>query len=104
MGNGKRSGHYPGREAGVTVRRFYFDDGASRKRSQIEVKGKSQRVRYGRLTGTLRESKKSFKSPKEAAKERYKLTAKRKREGYIEVNPARLNILRTKGRRKATEK
>jgi predicted DNA-binding WGR domain protein len=85
------------------VRRFYFDDGSSRKRWHVEVKGKSQLVAYGRLTGTLRESTKSFKSPAEAATETEKLIAKKKREGYIEVNPARLRILRKKGQKKATD-
>ena len=86
------------------MRRFFFDNGTSRKRWQVQVKGKTQHVAYGRLTGALRESKKTFKSPKEAADQTEKLIAKKRREGYIEVNPARLNILRVKGRRKATEK
>lgn len=85
------------------LRRFYFDDGSSRKRWHVEVKGKSQHVAYGRLTGALRESKKSFKSPAEAEKETEKLIAKKKREGYIEVNPTRLRILRKKGQKKATD-
>ena len=86
------------------MRRFYFDNGSSRKRWQVGVKGKSQIVAYGRLTGSLRESRKTFMSAAEAKETTEKLIARKKREGYIEVNPARLNILRAKGRRKATEK
>ncbi|MDB5341497.1 MAG: / family protein [Planctomycetaceae bacterium] len=85
------------------TRRFYFDDGKSRKRWHVQVTGKSQIVHYGRLGGSLRESKKSFKSPAEATEQTDKLIAKKRREGYIEINPARLEIVRHKGMRKATE-
>lgn len=85
-------------------RRFYFDDGNSRKRWHIEVRGKSQFVRFGRLGGSLRESKKTYGSPAERARETDKLIAKKRREGYIEIDPARLEFTRPPGRRKATEK
>ncbi len=87
-----------------TFRRFYFDDGKSRKRWHVRTRGKTQIVEYGRLGGSLRESKKLFKSPSEAAEQAEKLTAKKKREGYTEINPSRLEIVRRKGARKATEK
>jgi len=85
------------------LKRFYFDDGSSRKRWQVRVKGKSQIVEYGRLGASLRESKKSFKTPAEAAEKTEKLIAKKKREGYTEINSSRLEIVRPKGKRKATE-
>jgi len=85
------------------LKRFYFDDGSSRKRWQVEVKGRSQIVQYGRLGASLRELKKSFKTPAEAAEDTEKLIAKKKRGGYIEVDPSRLEIVRKKGQTKATD-
>lgn len=84
-------------------RRFYFDDGASRKRWQVQISGKSQVVQYGRLGAALRESKKSFKSPAEATTQTEQLIAKKVREGYMEINPSCLEITRIKGKRSATE-
>ena len=57
-----------------------------------------------RLAAPLRVSKKSFKSPAEAQGQTEKLIATKKREGYIEINPSRLEITRIKGSRKATDK
>ncbi len=85
------------------LHRFYFDDGKSRKRWHVRTEGKTQIVQYGHLGGSLRESKKSFKSPAEAAEQMEKLISRKKREGYIEINPSRLEIIRIKGTRKATE-
>lgn len=85
-------------------KRFYFDDGKSRKRWHVQVKGKSQIVEYGRLGGSLRESKKSFKSPAEAKSQTEKLIAKKKREGYSEIDSPRLEIARLMGIKKATDK
>ena len=84
-------------------RRLYFDDGTSRKRWQITVTGKTQTTRYGKLWGSLRESEKSFESPAEAKRNSEKLIAKKIRQGYREVDPARLEIVRDKGRRRATD-
>lgn len=84
-------------------KRFYFDDGASRKRWQVRLSGKSQVVEYGRLGGALREAKKTFKTPQEAAASTDKIIAAKKREGYIEINPASLEITRYKGKKVATE-
>ncbi len=84
-------------------RRFFFDDGSSRKRWHVRWQGKSQVVQYGRLGGSLRESKKSFKTRSEAAEKTDKLIAAKKRSGYVEINPARLEIVRLKGKRTATE-
>lgn len=86
------------------VRRFYFDDGRSRKRWHVQVQGKMQIVQYGRLGGSLRESTKSFKSPAEAKERTEKLIATKSREGYHEIDLSRLEIVEAKGRRKATEK
>ncbi len=88
----------------VLTRRFYFDDGKSRKRWQITQTGKSVATRYGRLTGALRESKKVTKSPGEAQKLFNQLIAEKLREGYVEVAPERLEIIRNKGIRAANEK
>ncbi len=85
------------------LHRFYFDDGTSRKRWHVQTRGKSQLVQYGRLGGSLRESKKSFKSPAEAAAQTQKLIAKKEREGYVEINSSRLEIARIKGKRNASE-
>ena len=86
------------------LRRFYFDDGSSRKRWHVQSKGKLQIVEYGRIGGSLRESKKSFKSPREAAASTETLIASKKRGGYIEINPSLLEIARPKGKKAATEK
>ncbi|WP_425396901.1 SMI1/KNR4 family protein [Aeoliella sp.] len=85
-------------------RRFFFDDGDSRKRWQVQVKGTSQVVKYGRLTGSLRETKKKFKSAAEAKENSAKLIAAKIRGGYTEIDPLRLEIERSKGVRGATEK
>lgn len=85
-------------------RRLFFDDGSSRKRWQVLVKGKSQIVQYGRLGGTQRESKKTFKTPGEAAESTDKLIASKKCGGYKEINCSRLEIGRHKGTKAATEK
>ena len=53
--------------------------------------------------GSLRESEKSFESPAEAKRNSEKLIAKKIRQGYREVDPARLEIVRDKGRRRATD-
>jgi predicted DNA-binding WGR domain protein len=87
-----------------TPRRFFFDDGSSRKRWHVTVTGKSQLVQYGKLGGSLREAKKAFKSPAEAIAMTDKLIATKVREGYVEVNPSRLEIVPFKGNKKATEK
>ncbi len=59
---------------------------------------------FGRLTGALRESKKVTKSPAEAQKLFGQLIAEKLREGYVEVAPERLEIIRNKGVRAANEK
>lgn len=84
------------------AKRFYFDDGASRKRWKIQLSGKTQIVEFGRLGGALRESKKSFKTPKEAVAATEKQIVAKKREGYIEINPALLTLTRYKGKKAAT--
>lgn len=85
------------------LRRFYFDDGKSRKRWHVEQQGKRQIVHFGRLGGSLQESQKSFPSPAEAKEQTEKLIAKKRREGYIEIDPTRLEIVRAKGAKQATE-
>jgi len=85
------------------LRRFFFDDGCSRKRWQVRLRGKSQIVQYGRLGGSLRESCKAFKTPTEASARTDKLIATKKRDGYIEINPSRLEIVPRKGKKGATE-
>src|SRR5688572_22035935 len=77
------------REIMSDFRRFFFDDGSSRKRWHIKLKGKSQVVQYGRLGGSHRESRKSFATPSEAAKQTEKLIAAKIRDGYIEIDPSR---------------
>ena len=88
----------------MTTGRFYFDDGKSRKRWQIIQTGKSVATQFGRLTGTLRESKKIAKSPADAQKLFDQLVTEKLREGYVEVDPKRLEVIRPKGVRAATEK
>jgi ankyrin repeat protein/predicted DNA-binding WGR domain protein len=85
------------------VRRFFFDDGTSRKRWHVHVQGKSQVVWFGRLGGSLKESRKSFKTSAEAAEKSERLVAAKKREGYVEIDPARLEIVRIKGKNTATQ-
>ncbi len=86
----------------ATTRRLFFDDGRSRKGWQVEQKGRTQTVRFGRLGGSLRESQKQFASPKAAAADTEKLIAKKLREGYIEIDPGRLEIARPAGKKAAT--
>jgi predicted DNA-binding WGR domain protein len=76
------------------VRRFFLDDGSARKQWHLQVKGKSQIVRFGRLGGSLREARKSFQTPAEVVAESEKLIAAKKREGYVEIDPTRLEIVR----------
>ncbi|MBM4076399.1 MAG: WGR domain-containing protein [Planctomycetes bacterium] len=68
-----------------TTRRFYFDDGVSRKRWQITSNGSTQTVKYGRLTGRLEGSSKKFKSSSDAESNSQKIIAEKRRKGYIEV-------------------
>lgn len=84
------------------LRRFYFDDGTSRKRWHVTLNAKSQVVEYGRLGAALRESKKTFKTPQEAIDGTDKLIAAKKREGYVEIKPESLEITRYKGKKSAT--
>ncbi|MEZ6136112.1 MAG: ankyrin repeat domain-containing protein [Pirellulaceae bacterium] len=88
----------------VLTRRFYFDDGKSRKRWQITQTGKSVTTQFGRLTGKLRASKRISRSPVEAQKLLDQLVAEKLREGYVEVAPKRLEVIRNKGVRAANEK
>ncbi|MFO0940619.1 MAG: SMI1/KNR4 family protein [Pirellulales bacterium] len=88
----------------ATTRRFFFDDGKSRKRWQITLSGKSVTTQFGRLTGELRESKKVAKSPAEAHKLLEQLVKEKRREGYIEVSSDRLEVIPNKGVRAANEK
>lgn len=88
----------------MTTRRFYFDDGKSRKRWQVTQSGKTVVTQFGRLTGTLRESKKVAKAPAEAQKFLEQLVIEKLREGYVEIDPNRLEVIRPKGVRPATEK
>lgn len=85
------------------TRRFYFDDGSSRKRWHVRLNGKSQVVEFGRLGAALRESKKTFRTPDEARINTDKLIAAKKRAGYIEINPALLEIAKYKKSKVATE-
>lgn len=85
------------------LRRFYFDDGSSRKRWQVGLKGKTRVVLHGRLQGTPKETRKVFVSPVEAKQDTEKLIASKLREGYREVDPSRLEIVRPKGRKAATD-
>jgi predicted DNA-binding WGR domain protein len=83
-------------------KKLYFDDGTSRKRWHVRLSGKTQFVEFGKLGGALRESKKTFKTPKEAAAATDKLIAAKKREGYIEIKPKLLEISKYKGKKPAT--
>jgi len=85
------------------LRRFFFDDGSSRKRWHVQQRGKQQIVHSGRLGRLLKESATSLPSPAEARQSALKLIARKKREGYVEIDPSRLEII-AKGRKRATEK
>ena len=75
------------------LRRFFFDDGSSRKRWHIQQRGKQQIVHSGRLGLALKESASSFPSPAEARESVEKLIARKKRESYVEIASSRLEIL-----------
>lgn len=83
-------------------RQFFFDDGKSRKRWQVCRKGKTQTVRFGRLTGKLRESSKTFASTADAREDVEKLILKKLRDGYMEIDPTRLKFVRPRGLQPAT--
>ena len=85
------------------LRRFFFDDGSSRKRWHIQQRGKQQLVHFGRLGGGLMVPATSFPSSAEARQSALKLIARKTREGYVEIDPSRLEIA-AKGRKRATEK
>jgi len=87
----------------MALRKFFFDDGKSRKRWQILTKSQNQVINYGRLWGSLRESRKTYRSPAEAKAASAKLIAKKVRAGYVEIDPSRLEITKVKRRRSATE-
>jgi len=84
-------------------RRFFFDDGKSRKRWHVQQHGNEVIVHFGRLGGSLRESKTSFQSSTEAQEKIAQFIAAKRRAGYIEINASRLEIIPRKGKRKPTE-
>lgn len=86
----------------ATLRRFYFDDGSSRKRWQVACRGKTQTVGYGRLGSDLRVIEKSFNSPADARESTASLIASKLKAGYIEINPTALAIKRPPRQRVAT--
>ncbi len=84
------------------LQRFFFDDGTSRKRWHVQQTGKQLIISFGRLGGSLRESKTSFSTPAEAREKAARLIAAKKKEGYVEIDASRLEIVPRKGKRKPT--
>ncbi len=74
------------------LRRFFVDDGNSRKFWHIHTKGNSQTTRYGRLGATGSESTKSFDSADKAKASTEKLIGQKLKKGYSEVLPDLLTI------------
>lgn len=87
-----------------STRRFFFDNGQSRKRWWLTVAGNMLSVQSGRITGKLRFSEKSYSSSEEAKTQADLMILRKRREGYIEVEPSRLEIVRNKGLRRATSR
>ena len=87
----------------MNTRRFFFDDGKSRKFWSITQRGKKQTTWHGRLGSTGRETTKTFPSASAAEADTAKLVSQKLRKGYIEIEPANLKIARPKGKRKASE-
>ncbi|MEQ8790563.1 MAG: SMI1/KNR4 family protein [Pirellulaceae bacterium] len=84
------------------LRRFFLDDGRSRKFWRIHTTGNSQTVHYGRLGSAGTKATKTFRSPGEAAASTAKLIRQKTQNGYQEVLPEMLSIERPRGRRPAT--
>lgn len=66
------------------MRRFVFSDGTSNKFWEIQVKGASTVVRYGRVGAAGRRQTKEFASPAAAAKAAESLIAEKLHRGYAE--------------------
>ena len=61
-------------------------------------------IQYGRLSGSLRQSRKTLASATLAKTEAKKLISKKRQDGYVEIDASRVELTRPKGLRKATEK
>lgn len=88
----------------ISMRRFFFDDGKSRKAWQIELQGKKQTVQFGRIGTSLRESVKIFATPTEAAEATNKLIVTKTTEGYVEIDARRLELSRPRTHQLAEKK
>ncbi len=84
------------------LRRFFFDDGSSRKHWNVKQRGKTQTVSYGRLGAKLRIAEKTFDSPTAARENTAKLIGDKLRAGYVEVDPSALTLKRPPRIRSAT--
>ena len=78
----------------MPTRRFFFDDGSSRKQWQITQRGSKQTVAYGRIGGKLRSTEKSFDSPAEARSTTQSLIESKLGSGYTEIETDPLSIKR----------
>jgi len=86
----------------AAIRRFFFDDGSSRKRWQIHTRGKKLIIQYGRIGASLRSTDKMFESPKAARDAAASAVAAKLDSGYVEVAPSLLRLKRPSRLRLAT--
>ena len=78
----------------MPTRRFFFDDGSSRKQWQISQRGSKHTVAYGRIGGKLRSTEKSFDSPADARSKTQSLIESKLGAGYTEIETDNLSIKR----------
>ncbi len=86
----------------TSLRRYYFDDGSSRKFWSISQQGATQTIEYGRLGSTGRPIEKKFSTETAAIADTAKLIAEKVAKGYKLIDPSLLRLVRAKGVKLAT--
>lgn len=84
------------------ARRYYFDDGSSRKFGSISQQRAKQTIEYGRLGSTGRPIDKKFATEIAATADTEKLIAEKVAKGYKLIDPSLLGLKRAKGVKSAT--
>lgn len=87
----------------MSLERYFFDDGKSRKFWSYTHRGKTLTTVSGRLGTNGRETKHTFESTGAAREKIVDLVTQKQRKGYIKVDPTLLKITNPKGHRAATE-
>ena len=98
----KQSRESTAQASAPAARRYYFDDGSSRKFWSISQQGAKQTIEYGRLGSAGRPLEKKFSTERAAVDDTNKLIAEKVEKGYRLVDPCLLKLKRAKGRKAAT--